>query len=108
MTDHPPAFAILVRTGGTIDQFVTAVPSPLYRAEHAIAWVSSNPEGMAAFATRQEAEARAAEMDAVFGKAYGARRWRFDVIERRMVPRWFLVDPKCEQEKQAVHGVEEL
>jgi hypothetical protein len=102
-------YSILIRGDGWIDRWARIQPHPYYPESDFNAWPTSDAEKAIRFKTFQEADAKARELTDLFGKSEsGFERYRFHVIECRMVPRWFLTSPKSEREKHPVGSMEQL
>jgi hypothetical protein len=103
-TDPPPArgpFAVLVRHQSMTPAFVRTVPrtgrDPM---TDVVAWITWDPSEMATFPDATSAAVRAEELATLFvARPRDGSVYRFDAIERRPVPRWFLVGPRDERER---------
>lgn len=106
-TSPEPSFAVLIRHSGEMDQFARREPVSGWNPDSLEAWIQyqrrDDPEGET-FASRDEAEKHCQ----LLGEKFGAMRYRFSVAERRLVPRWFLVDPSRGRETRPVGSTEQL
>ena len=98
-------YAILIRHSGLIDQYARSEPRAPYPADNINAWPTDNANEAGTYAREDVARAKAAE----FAERFGSQRYRFSVIQERLVPRWYLVDPEnYGREKRPVGSVEQL
>lgn len=94
----PGNYGILIRHDGFVNRYVRVQPHPYYPESDINAYPTSDPDRMWRFGTQSDAEAKARELATLFG----LDRYRFDVIECRMVEKWFLVEPTWERERNPV------
>lgn len=87
-----PRYSILIRHNSWIDQYARRIPVPRFGkgVESIDTWISeSNPEDFGEDELDQVEAHRQ-----MLQERFGSEGYRFSVIERRMVPRWFLLNPE--------------
>jgi hypothetical protein len=104
MTTNDPArgpFAVLVRHRTMTPAFVRTVPrTGLDPRTEVGAWIIRDPSEMATFPDAASAKAWAEDLATLFvARPRDGSVYRFDAVERRPVPRWFLVEPADDRER---------
>jgi hypothetical protein len=103
MAKETRTYGILIRHNGFIDRYVRQELRQPYTEADIDAWITSDPDKAATFHDPGKARAMAEKLNGRFGP-----RYRFDLLERRMVPRWFLLEPRDEREERPVGSYEQL
>lgn len=98
-----PAFAILVRHPGWIDQMLS--PGWESAGDYPPRRYVSDGDFLV-LPDRAEADRVAAACAEKWGQTRGG--WQFTVVERRHVPRWYIVEPQDRGERRAVGSREQI
>lgn len=97
-------YGILVRHPGMIDRMLPAEPYAYYQADSINHWLCGPDRESMCLETEQAAQSLADELAARFG----GEKYRFTVAVRRLVPRWFILEPKRESEHVVIGSREQI
>lgn len=102
-------YAVLVRHPGWIDRFAHRVPVPRFgRGEESIdAWLADGPPGPAEQFGPDEGHLAEAHAAALAGR-FAADGYRFSVVAKRAVPRWFLARPTALDSRSPVGDYDQI
>jgi hypothetical protein len=89
-------FGVLIRSLGFIDRYARAEPDPERSGINA--WDTDDPAAIGRFKTKEAAQTHADKLAGMFNPDGRRTGYKFSVMEERMVPTWFLVEPKTEHE----------